>query len=214
MQDIAESKKELRQQFRADRRSLTQAEWQEKSISICENIAHSIQFQQASVVLAFRSANQEPDLSFLWQQFSQKTTQDNVKKTSEKNFEKSHKTWGFPKTGENYSLNWHKIEIEHIESSCAPGKYGIYEPLDNQPLIDLAQVDLILVPAVACDRLGIRLGNGGGYYDRFLAHMSDREQGCYKLGITFDLALVDSLPRDRWDVVLDGVCTEFGIFTN
>jgi 5-formyltetrahydrofolate cyclo-ligase len=200
---ISNYKQTLRQHFRAQRRSLSQSEWQAKNASICQKIAEFDRFQAASVVLAFFSINNEPDLSSLWQQFASKT-------------------WGFPKTEPNRSLQWHKIEIGQLESRRIKGKYGIYEPLASQPLIDLSQVDLILVPTVACDRQGIRLGNGGGYYDRFFADLSksrvseiklaEFKLSAFKLGITFELSLVDSLPREDWDIALDGVCTEFGIY--
>jgi 5-formyltetrahydrofolate cyclo-ligase len=184
-------KSRLRQQFRADRRSLSQTEWQEKSASICQAISQFPKFQTADRVLAFFSTNREPDLSLLWQEFPEKT-------------------WGFPKTLENRQMQWHQIKIENLDSSRAIGRYGIYEPLPSLPLINLAQVDLILVPAVACDRQGIRLGNGGGYYDTFLAEPSLNPHS-YKLGIIFELTLVDHLPYDPWDIHLDGICTEFGI---
>jgi len=190
-QAIQTEKKLLRHQFRADRRSLNVSEWQAKSGSICQAISQFPKFQASKQVLAFFSTNQEPDLSSLWQAFPDKT-------------------WGFPRTVENRRMQWHGMKIENLDSSRALGRYGIYEPLSCQPLIDLALVDLILVPAVACDRQGIRLGNGGGYYDIFLTEPSLNSDS-YKLGIIFDLTLVDYLPHDPWDIYLDGICTEFGI---
>ena len=68
------------------------------------------------------------------------------------------------------------------------------------------KVDLIIVPTVACDRAGYRLGYGGGYYDRLLT--SPEWQDCPTVGIVFDFAYLESLPSDSWDIKLQYICTE------
>ena len=77
-----------------------------------------------------------------------------------------------------------------------PGAYGIREPQGNA-LFDPALADgtvLALVPCLACDKKGVRLGRGGGYYDRFLAQYKGKRL------LVCPRALVwDELPRDPWD---------------
>lgn len=89
------------------------------------------------------------------------------------------------------------------------GHYGILEPDPALPQLLAENIDLLLVPAVAIDRGGYRLGYGGGYYDRL------RADPCWRqiptIGIVFDFAYVDSLPIDPWDLPLDAVCTELGL---
>ncbi len=74
------------------------------------------------------------------------------------------------------------------------GKHNIPAPSKACPVVEKSHIDLILVPHLCCDRLGYRLGQGGGYYDRFL---SDYE------GITVALCpqelLQDEVPRERFD---------------
>jgi 5-formyltetrahydrofolate cyclo-ligase len=60
-----------------------------------------------------------------------------------------------------------------------------------------------LIPAVACDRRGYRLGYGGGFYDRWLPNSTGT-----KTGIIFDQFHLDTLPHDSWDLTLDVIITE------
>jgi 5-formyltetrahydrofolate cyclo-ligase len=105
-------------------------------------------------------------------------------------------------------LIWHVWQpLEPLQT----GAYGILEPDRDAPVLAPDKVDLMLVPAVAIDRQGYRLGYGGGYYDRLRAHPSWRN--IPTIGITFDFAYVESLPIDPWDLPLDAICTESGYTT-
>lgn len=80
------------------------------------------------------------------------------------------------------------------------GAFGILEPVGEACEGD---VDLVLVPGVAFDLQGHRLGRGRGYYDRFLPSTQAR-----KIGVAFRLQIVDAVPYDEWDVVMDEIITE------
>lgn len=69
--------------------------------------------------------------------------------------------------------------------------------------------DLIVVPGLAFDRKGARLGMGGGYYDRLLS--LPRYRDALRLGLAYSFQLVDRLPREDWDVPVHAVCTEKGL---
>lgn len=93
----------------------------------------------------------------------------------------------------------------------APGMYGIPEPSpDACAALPDAEPDIVLVPAVAYDRRGFRLGFGAGFYDRFLgADARQREgKGPLLIGPCYDFQLVDELPDDPWDVPVHAVITE------
>lgn len=92
-----------------------------------------------------------------------------------------------------------------------PNRYGIPEPaVRPTPLLAPATMQLVLVPLVAFDRRGNRLGSGAGYYDRSFAFLRDGERPREPLlvGIAYSFQEVDVLPREPWDVPLDFVCTE------
>ncbi len=69
--------------------------------------------------------------------------------------------------------------------------------------------DIFLVPLLAVDRQGTRLGQGGGHYDRTLAALRARRP-VLAVGVGWDMQRVDALPRDPWDMPLDAVATPSG----
>ena len=85
-----------------------------------------------------------------------------------------------------------------------PGAHGIPEPKEDNCQLSTVNCQLCLVPGVAFDREGFRLGYGGGYYDRFLA----RHEGLRTLGVCYGRLLRASLPRDAMDIAVMRVLTE------
>lgn len=78
---------------------------------------------------------------------------------------------------------------------------------EGEPL-PLATLDLVLVPGLAFDRQGRRLGRGGGHYDRLLAQLPP---GCLRIGLCFAGQVRDGLPAAPWDQPVDAVATEEGV---
>lgn len=92
-----------------------------------------------------------------------------------------------------------------------PNRFGILEPImQHRRIIPPWGLDLILLPLVAFDLFGNRLGMGGGFYDRTLAFRLKREhwRGPKLIGLAHEFQCIDSLPRKPWDIPLDGVITE------
>ena len=178
---MQETKSQLRQEILAQREALSAKEWQTKNRLICDRILEFPLFQKATTVLAYFSFRQEPDISYLF--------------TKEKK-------WGFPICIQN-SLVWHYWQPGETSQR---GKYGIKQPLLNSPKVESEAVDLIIVPTVACDTLGYRLGYGGGYYDRLLS--SIKWQNIPTLGIVFDFGYLSQLPTEPWDIKLKYICSE------
>jgi 5-formyltetrahydrofolate cyclo-ligase len=85
------------------------------------------------------------------------------------------------------------------------GNYGIMEPPEKE-IISRDEIDIVFVPGAAFDKKGFRIGYGAGYYDRFL----DGYKGI-KVGVCFNLQIVEDAYPDRHDISMDYLVTEKGI---
>ncbi len=183
------AKRTLRKQLLAQRQALTAEDWQLKSDAVCLHLAQSEWVQKAQTILVYWSDRQEPNLSRLW----------------EHHFPR--KRWGLPRCVKQ-QLVWHEWQPTKV-NQLQPGPYGILEPLSTLPVLEPSAVDLILVPAVGCDRQGFRLGYGGGFYDRLFSDPAWAKVPT--IGIVFEFAYLTELTSDPWDYPLRAVCTETGI---
>jgi 5-formyltetrahydrofolate cyclo-ligase len=97
------------------------------------------------------------------------------------------------------------------EQPMQPNRHGIPEPVAT-PEWPLRSLDLVLMPLVAWDPAGGRLGMGAGLYDRTLAPLTNLAAANRPLlvGVGFELQRAEQLPRDPWDVPLDAIATENG----
>ncbi|KAM3101742.1 5-formyltetrahydrofolate cyclo-ligase [Phormidesmis sp. 146-12] len=181
MEDV---KATLRKKLLQKRRSLSLNEWQCKSQQICDHLQAFPLFRDAKTILTYFSFRQEPDLSLLW---------------------KLDKVLGVPRCVEN-SLFWHLFPSDFPTQT---GAYGITEPHPEAPIVTIDRVDLILVPCVACDQRGYRLGYGGGFYDRLFS--SPRWADKPTIGIVFQFGVLEALAIDPWDRPLQFICTEVGV---
>lgn len=99
--------------------------------------------------------------------------------------------------------------VTDLQKDLVPGYQGILEPdPDRCPPVDPAVLDLVVVPGSVFDRHGGRMGYGGGYYDRFLAN---RAPQATRLGLCFDLQVVNKVPMAAHDQYLDYLVTESDI---
>jgi 5-formyltetrahydrofolate cyclo-ligase len=93
-------------------------------------------------------------------------------------------------------------QVLNLNEDLRTGHYGIREPHDNCPVVQLNRLDFVLVPGVAFAMDGRRLGRGKGIYDRLL--ISVRGSKC---GVGFDEQIVDDLPVEPHDIRLDCILT-------
>ncbi len=136
----------------------------------------------ASQVFSYVSIQGEPDLGSLPAQYPEKS-------------------WGLPRRV-GQSLRWHRWQPGTPLTGTIP------EPPAHAPQLTPQAGDFLLIPALAYDRQGYRLGYGGGYFDRLLAQ--PEWQSVYRVGIIFQEFLLPVVPRDPWDQAVQAVCTEQG----
>lgn len=99
------------------------------------------------------------------------------------------------------------IELFRVDNfdQLKNGYFNILEPDESCPPIDSNNIDLILMPGVAFDRQGGRLGYGAAFYDRFLTNMNKQVD---KIALAYHFQVIDRIPMDEHDVRIDGIVTE------
>lgn len=112
-------------------------------------------------------------------------------------------TVAYPRSSPGGSMVLHKVgAVDQLQV----GRFGIREPDPAlHPPLPTEAVDAALIPGLAWDRAGRRLGRGGGFYDRLLASAEWRGFRC---GTFFALQELPALPTESWDIPLDCVLTE------
>ncbi len=180
---IMDEKKALRIEIRQLKRACPLEERRRKSLSVWEAVERDEVFQQAETVLAY------------WSMDDEVYTHDFVNK------------WAGSKTLLLPCVKGDELELRYFdgEERLQPGEgYAIPEPV-GELFTDWGKIDLILVPGVAFDKSGNRLGRGKGYYDKVL-----KQTGAYKLGVCFDFQLVERVPVEPHDVKMDRVVASGG----
>ena len=109
--------------------------------------------------------------------------------------------------GRHQALRWGAYRPGHLDS----GRFGLREPAgETQGPEAIADAEVVLVPALAVDRRGVRLGRGGGFYDRSLALC---RPGARLVAVVRDDEVVDELPREPHDVPMTHALTPAGVIT-
>lgn len=208
-------KEELRRELRTRRKSLAPGEQQRLSLTATGKIITSAHWQQAETVALYIAMRGEVDTAPLlvhaWE---------------------NGKTVLLPACSKKESGKMCFVACSDPNTLC-PGPFNIPEPAVSDEYLEFLLItdecgdisatpaqsagngrippapDLIIVPGLAFDREGTRLGMGGGYYDRLLA--LPRYGNSLRLGLAYSFQIVDDLPREDWDVPVHAVCTEKGL---
>jgi 5-formyltetrahydrofolate cyclo-ligase len=185
MNDLAAQKRSLRIAVLAARDAMNVADRQRASMSIVQSIIQSALYKNSKSVLAYASFGTEVDTQLLLNQVLT-----------------DGKILILPRVikAEN-RLSLHRVEnIREL----VDGVWGIREPRADALMLNVNEADLIIVPGVAFDRTGFRIGYGAGYYDRLLLAANPQST---RLSGAFDCQLVDAVPSESHDQQVDIIIT-------
>jgi 5-formyltetrahydrofolate cyclo-ligase len=102
-------------------------------------------------------------------------------------------------------LAFHEVGVGEL----VPSRFGLREPRADAATVETAAIDVFVIPGLAFDRAGWRIGWGRGYYDATLAGAP----AARRIGVAFDCQIVDSVPHDVHDARMHTVVTETNVFT-
>lgn len=177
------SKQALRNQMRTVRAALPDSACDARSAEIHKRLFGLAELERAATVLAFASIRNEvrtePSIEAAWS---------------------ASKRVALPRVqGDELSL--HLVEPR---TPLVPGSFSIPEPAEDAPRIEPGEIELALIPALAVDPRGYRIGYGGGYYDRLIPRLSE---AC-TCALAYDFQLISEVPELRFDVAVDLVVTD------
>ncbi len=166
------------------REDLTEDSRKEKSTKIIENLKTLPEFQKSQHVLFYYTHGKEVDLLPMLGDLEGKGIY-------------------FPRLTENSMFK--AMPFKSMDS-LDPNGYGIEEPEDDGGEYD-SKIDLVIVPGVAFDEAGNRIGMGKGYYDRYLAKSS-----CTTVAVAYQEQVVDNVPVEPYDKAVDIIITDQNIY--
>ncbi|MDO4263052.1 MAG: 5-formyltetrahydrofolate cyclo-ligase [Deinococcus sp.] len=148
------------------------------SAAVAERTAALLRELGAVNVLSYHALPGEPDLSSLEQHFRLLTTRARVRPER-------------------------RLTLHEWSAASELSPLGVRQPPKDTPQVPASEVDAVVLPALAFDRRGFRLGYGGGFYDRFLAGFTGPT-----IGVTPSALLLDEVPREAHDIALHWIVTE------
>lgn len=179
MMDITDQKKALRKEISILKKGLTEFEKKAESLSVINQLESDTDFLAASVILAFWPLDDEVDLKPLLNKWEE------TKKIL------------LPKiVGKSLVL----LEFKGEALLKSEPHFGILEPIGS-PFINLESINLVIVPGLAFDALGHRLGRGGGYYDKLLPNLVNAK----KIGVGFSCQNFLNIPNASHDIKVDKI---------
>jgi 5-formyltetrahydrofolate cyclo-ligase len=164
------------------RNRLTCQEIAKRSNSIQEFVINSKEFLQAKVVGAYFALGSEVTTELLIERA--KTVGKKI---------------ALPRVEEDNIIFYELSSIKFL----IRGRFGIMEP---PPYGHISDIDILVVPGIAFDKKGNRLGYGKGYYDRLLSG-----KRTFSIGLAYSFQLLENLPYDRYDKRLDAIASEDGL---
>lgn len=181
---MVQTKKQIRLSLKQKRSVLSDLEVRSLSETICDVLQKHLCFQNADKICLYYPLGKEVNLLPLASAALA-----------------LRKQTAFPRVNDS-ELEFYQVQTL---SEFVQGTFGVMEPVSSEKIS--AEHGLVLVPGLAFDTEGGRMGYGKGYYDRYFARYPE----CCKIGICYEMQLISKVPCDQHDVRMDGVATEQGL---
>jgi len=188
-------KRNIRQSIRQQRQSISIKESAQAAESLCKNLVNLDAYQSSPTIASYLTFDGEIGTQLINQQIQKDKKVCFLPKLKPW---PPNRLWFMPYTP-NAPLNKNRYGIPEVDL-----------PVDQA--IRPSQLDIILMPLVAFDELGNRLGMGGGFYDATLAHLPTMGRKPLCLGLAYEQQKQDILPAEPWDFQIDGVITEKNVY--
>lgn len=188
MNEIQREKQALRDAMKGVLRLLTPREREDRSASVCATLLGAPRLTEAGVVMIYLPLADEVDI----RPFASACLARGQRLCA-------------PRTDWDAG-DMHAVEVRDIEADTRAGRFGVREPAGQVAIPD-ARIDAVVVPGLAFDTFGGRLGRGGGFYDRFLQRVAAQGR-VWSCAAAFDAQMVDRVPREQTDAILDAVACE------
>ncbi|NME84205.1 5-formyltetrahydrofolate cyclo-ligase [Clostridium sp. SM-530-WT-3G] len=190
MEQISNNKKQIRREILEIRENLSLEEKDNYDKIITDKFFESNYYKQANNIFIYISYGSEIDTKYIITRAI-----------------KEGKNIYVPRTEFSARL-MNAVRINNFDN-LIKSKYGALEPKKDEAFINPNDLDLIVVPGVAFDKNGGRIGYGAGFYDRYFKRINDENKSrIMKLVLAYDFQLMDKVPTDKEDVSIDAVITE------
>lgn len=180
------AKPELRKQIRARLEAIPEDERQRRGVAVLESLCQQKEYTRAEILMIYLSLPYEIDTQWLAQ-----------------------RAWADMKRVLAPRVSWEQrrmlpIEVKSLATGVEEGYMGIREPVAGMPL-PVSDLDLVIVPGLAYDEQGNRLGRGRGFYDQFLSHPGFHGVAC---AVALEEQVLESIPVGPTDVRVNMLVTD------
>lgn len=183
--DIATQKKQIRQSMKERTDRLTEKDRQAESRSVCRRVLENLP-ESARVICAYYPMPTEVDIIPLLEQLLERGCDIYLPRTE----------------GKSFLFR----QVQSLED-LVPGPFGILEPDADAAELELEDTEYALIPGIAFDHEGNRLGRGNGGYDKWINALKSSTDIAETWGLCFDCQLVNGIPMEAHDEKVDALVT-------
>ena len=190
MSDIRSEKSALREAIKLRLARLSPEDRARESRSLCKRVIAALPHTPGTICVFYPMLGTEADIRELFPVLQERGW-----------------TMFFPRFEDTASFSFRRA----TETDLVAGRYGLSEPPNDAPTLDVRDVTLALIPGLAFDASGNRIGRGNGGYDRWLQILHTKNPVAKTWGIALDCQMVTHVPREPHDATVDAIVTPRGI---